>query len=120
MVDAIVGPSGLVDFVTHANRVTGTTPASIAINTQLAKHNLAPHYSQRGDPTVVSSPNQATPSVHSLACADIGSSVSLSLLQLRFSDVGVLQQQGLLVKAPNVLFSLPSLGIAPVQLQYVL
>ena len=112
MLDAIVGPSGLVDFVTHANRVTGTTPASTALNTQLTEHKLAPHHSQRGDPSVVSSPNQDTPSVHSLSCVAIGSSASLSLLQLCFSDVGVLQQQGLPVKAPDLLFSLPSPGIA--------
>ena len=112
MMDAVVGPSGTVDFITRAKHVTGTTPASTALNTQLTEHKLAPHHSQRGDPSVVSSPNQDTPSVHSLSCVAIGSSASLSLLQLCFSDVGVLQQQGLPVKAPDLLFSLPSPGIA--------
>ena len=110
--DAVVGPLGAVDFVTHANYVTETTSASTALNAQLVDHNLAPHHSQGWDPTVFSSPNLDTPSVHSLACIYISSSASLSLPQLCFSDVGVLQQQGLPVKAPNVLFSLPSPGIS--------
>ena len=110
--DTVVGPLGTVDYITHAKHVTETTPASTALNTQFTEHKLAPHHSQRGDPSVVSSPNQDTPSVHSLSCVAIGSSASLSLFQLRFSDVGVLQQQGLPVKAPDLLFSSPSPGIA--------
>ena len=112
MVDAVVGPSGTVHFITHANHVTGTTPASTALNTQLAEHDLAPYHSQRGDPTVVSSPNQDTPSLHSLACVNIGSSVLVCFCSSYvFLSDGVLQQQGLPVKAPNLLFSSQSPGI---------
>ena len=78
MMDTVVGPSGTVDFITHAKLVTGTTPASTALNTQLKEHEVAPHHSQRGDPSVVSSPNQDTLSVHSLSCVAIGSPASLS------------------------------------------
>ena len=110
MMVIVVGPLGAVDFVTPAKHVTGTTPASTALNAQLTEHDLAPHHSQRGDPTIVSSPNQDIPSVHSFSCVDIGSSASLSSFQLRFSDVGVLQEQGLPVEAPNLLFSSPFPG----------
>lgn len=82
--DIVVGPSATADFVTHANYVTGTTPASTELNVQLAEQYLTPHHSQRGEPTVVSSPNQDTPFIHSLAYIDIGFSASLSLLQLCF------------------------------------
>ena len=105
MTVAVVGPSGTVAFVTCAKHVAETTPAFTALNTQLAEHDLAPHHGQSGDPIIVNSLNQDTPSVHSFPCIDIGSSASLSLFQLRCSDVGVLNQQGLPVEAPNLLFS---------------
>lgn len=75
------------------------------------EHDLASHHSSREDPTVVSSPNQYTLSVHSLACVDIGSSASLFSFQLRFADAGVLQLQGFPVKTSN-LCSSSSAGIA--------